>query len=106
MTDTRARAAQLWCLPQHASKPMDVEFAESIALALADERQQALEEAAKVLRRATVSLVAAVSLLEQGGKQAAPSNKMFSQMLRDYKKAIEDAKNFDAQAHAGPEEGA
>jgi hypothetical protein len=34
-------------------------------------------------------LVAAVSLLERGGKQAAPSDRMFEQMLVDYKASIE-----------------
>ena len=46
--DPRAVAAQLWCLPQHAHKEMDVEFAESIAQALADDRRRVWEEAAKV----------------------------------------------------------
>lgn len=44
----RERAAQLWCLPQHSHKPMDVEFAESIAAALADAERGAYENAAKV----------------------------------------------------------
>ena len=35
------------------------------------------------------SLVAAVSLLERGGKKAAPSDKMFVQMLKDYSASIE-----------------
>lgn len=47
-TDPRAVAAQLWCLPQHAHKEMDVEFAESIAHALADAERRGLERAAKV----------------------------------------------------------
>jgi len=37
----------------------------------------------------TAHLVAAVSLLERGGKKAAPSNKMFDQMIVDYKNCIE-----------------
>ena len=37
----------------------------------------------------TACLVAAVSLLERGGKKAAPSNKMFDQMIVDYKNCIE-----------------
>jgi hypothetical protein len=39
--------------------------------------------------RSTVSLIAAVSLLESGGKKAAGSDKMFAQMLKDYKASIE-----------------
>lgn len=37
----------------------------------------------------TASLVAAVSLLERGGKKAAPSDTMFKVMLSDYNKSIE-----------------
>jgi septal ring factor EnvC (AmiA/AmiB activator) len=37
---------------------------------------------------ALAGLVAAHSLLERGGKKAAPSNKMFEQMLCDYGAAI------------------
>ena len=56
----------------------------------AAERDRLLE----ALRGATVSLVAAIALLERGGiaaKRAAPSNKMFDQMLRDYKKSVKIA---------------
>lgn len=35
------------------------------------------------------SLTAAISLLEAGGKRAAPSNKMFDVMIEDYKKALD-----------------
>jgi hypothetical protein len=37
----------------------------------------------------TASLVAAVSLLRRGGKKAAPSDRMFEQMLLDYENSIE-----------------
>jgi len=46
----------------------------------------------EALKDALCSLVAAVSLLESGGKKAAPSDKMFSQMLADYKNSIERAR--------------
>lgn len=39
------------------------------------------------------SLAAAISLLEGGGKKAAASDKMFDQMLVDYKKILEDARS-------------
>lgn len=45
----------------------------------------------KVLIRTTATLVAAISLLEQAGpaaKKAAPSDKMFDQMLDDYRKTV------------------
>lgn len=38
---------------------------------------------------ALAALVASVSLLERGGKKAAPSNHMFQMMIADYKKAID-----------------
>ena len=43
------------------------------------------------LVHAVSSLRAAISLLEGGGKKAAPSDKMFAQMLRDYHKAADAA---------------
>lgn len=46
------------------------------------------------------SLVAAVSLLERGGKKAAPSNKMFDQMIVDYKNSIERARTLIAKHKA------
>lgn len=41
------------------------------------------------LTRVTASLIAAISLLERGGKKAAPSDKMFGMMLADYRRAAE-----------------
>lgn len=35
------------------------------------------------------SLVAAVSLLKRGSKKAAPSDRMFDQMIADYERSIE-----------------
>jgi len=47
--------------------------------------ETALREA---LRDVGASLVAAISLLERSPKTAAPSNKMFDQMLNDYRASI------------------
>jgi hypothetical protein len=48
------------------------------------------------LRKAAISvgasLAAAISLLERGGKKAAPSDKMFKQMLVDYRGSLERAR--------------
>ena len=44
-----------------------------------------------VMIHAVASLRAAISLLENGGKKAAPSDKMFKQMLLDYHKAADNA---------------
>lgn len=50
----------------------------------------------EILREAllstTASLAAAISLLERGGRRAAPSDKMFEQMLKDYRKALKEAR--------------
>lgn len=46
------------------------------------------------------ALAAAISLLERGGKaakKAAPSDKMFDQMLRDYKRALADWRKAQAK---------
>lgn len=50
------------------------------------------EKLREVLIDTTASLVASVSLLERGGKKAAPSDKMFAQMLVDYKNSIDRAR--------------
>lgn len=50
------------------------------------------ETVVEALRGATASLVAAVSLLKRGSKKAAPSDKMFDQMILDYEKSIKEAR--------------
>ena len=51
-----------------------------------------LEARVKELEDALVdgagSLAAAISLLEHGGKKAAPSDRMFKMMLKDYRKSL------------------
>jgi uncharacterized coiled-coil protein SlyX len=51
-----------------------------------------IAELEAALSDTTAHLVAAVSLLERGGKKAAPSNTMFEQMLVDHKNSIERAR--------------
>jgi len=46
-------------------------------------------ELVEALLDVTVSLVAAHNLLQNGGKKAAASDKMFSLMLNDYEKSFE-----------------
>lgn len=74
------------------------EFRSSLAktigkLMVADKRAEKAEaEVARLteaLRATTASLVAAHSLLSRGSKKAAPSDKMFDQMLLDYQKSID-----------------
>jgi hypothetical protein len=48
----------------------------------------------QVLIDVIVSLTAAISLLENGGKKAAPSDAMFSIMLTDYTKSLERARAY------------
>jgi hypothetical protein len=51
-------------------------------------------EEREVLVRVMASLAAAISLLERGGKKAAPSDKMFALMLDDYRKSLEVARAY------------
>jgi hypothetical protein len=58
----------------------------------AEAREAKLREA---LLDAGASLAAAISLLERGGKaakKAAPSDRMFDQMLKDYRASLERAR--------------
>jgi hypothetical protein len=59
------------------------------------ERAEALREA---LITSAAALAAAISLLERGGKKAASSDKMFAQILDDYRKALGTARAALAQA--------
>lgn len=53
-----------------------------------------VEELEKTLVGVCASLAAAISLLERTpkAKKAAPSDKMFDQMLDDYRKSLEEAR--------------
>ena len=62
---------------------------------IAVEHARIVAEKEDALIACAASLAAAVSLLERGGKaakKAAPSDKMFDQMLLDYKTALELAR--------------
>lgn len=52
-----------------------------------------------VLLGCAASLAAAISLLERGGKKAAPSDKMFEQMLCDYRASLEKARELLKREH-------
>lgn len=51
--------------------------------------QWGAEQQRDTCMQVAASLAAAISLLERGGKKAAPSDKMFEMMLSDYKQALE-----------------
>ena len=75
-----------------SEKPEDVlYFAEGMIEATDKDicRLYADNERREELRRTTVSLAAAVSLLKSGGEKAVYSKKMFNQMLADYTNSIE-----------------
>jgi hypothetical protein len=54
-----------------------------------EELEAKLAKAVEAAVDAGASLAAAISLLERGGRKAAPSNKMFDQMLVDYRNSLE-----------------
>jgi len=47
----------------------------------------------RMLTRTGASLAGAISLLKAGGKAAAPSNKMFDQMIKDYERVVQAARD-------------
>jgi hypothetical protein len=49
-------------------------------------------ELESALTRTSANLMAAISLLKAGGRDAAPSDKMFRKMLNDYEKAVQDGR--------------
>jgi hypothetical protein len=64
-----------------------------------DEEADGIEHLSKEVERlrealvtSAASLAAAISLLERGGKKAAPSDTMFAMMLADYQKALDNAR--------------
>ena len=69
-------------------------WAESRKRHLAAEAER--DAANALLLHTAASLAAAISLLERGGKKAAASDKMFAQMLTDYRKTLDAAR-----AHLG-----
>lgn len=72
-----------------------IAVARDLVPALADrlEAQEALlREADEALIGTLSGLVAAISLLERGGKKAAASDKMFDQMLKDYNASADKAR--------------
>ena len=59
--ESMAVAAQLWCLPQHAKKEMDAEFAVSIAVALdlavREERKNCADTVEKFLEESATHIL-------------------------------------------------
>jgi hypothetical protein len=64
-------------------------FAQGQLTQRAQAAQSQAAQDVETLTDLTVHLIAAVDLLERGGKKAAASDKMFAQMLLDYKASIE-----------------
>jgi uncharacterized membrane protein len=79
--------------PNYSRDQLD-QAAASVILAWAEKREAGLREA---LLHTAASLAAAISLLERGGKaakKAAPSDRMFDQMVLDYKSSLEAARTL------------
>lgn len=101
MTDDLINRARLALEGYHRDhRAFGAEIArDSLGLCACDLLPEAVEEIkrleAKVVRLEKVSigvaasLAASISLLERGGKKAAASNKMFDQMLVDYRGYLE-----------------
>ena len=69
-----------------------IDHAEHVAAIAEFNEKAALARVAKLEAAAidvATSLAAAISLLERGGKKAAPSDEIFEQMLVDYRNSLE-----------------
>ena len=73
----------------HDLKWIGEKKAQAVAALLATPPAPVDVRVAEAYKQTLASLVAAVSLLERGGKKAAPSDSMFAQMLTDYRAAID-----------------
>lgn len=62
------------------------------ALRTPDPKAAGVERGRDPMLGMVAALAAAISLLEKGGKKAAPSDRMFEQMLTDYRKALENGR--------------
>jgi hypothetical protein len=98
MTDAED-AAEKWWKEKMAEDVPNNDDLDDLAVAYLDGVERGkdaararIAELEAALKDTTVCLLAAVSLLESGGKKAAPSNKMFDQMLVDYKNGVERAR--------------
>jgi hypothetical protein len=66
-----------------------------------EKEQEDIQKLRRMLIHVLAGFVASVDLLERGGKKAAPSNKMFAQMLIDYKNSIERGRAAAAAIREG-----
>ena len=71
------------------------------AEAYAEELEAKLARAVEAGVDVAASLNAAISLLERGGKKAAPSDKMFAQMLVDYSASLDRFRTTLAELTGG-----
>ena len=65
---------------------------ENVAVHRAEAAEAKVARLVEAAIRVAASLAAAISLLDRGGKKAAPSDKMFNQMIVDYKKSLDEAR--------------
>lgn len=103
LEDTRANidAAVSKRLTQAALNTLDAARAKIERLEAEVATQTSLiEKLETVLISTAASLAAATSLLKQGPKSAAPSNKMFDQMVLDYEASLEEARAALEEAKA------
>ncbi len=94
MTEKQPEALRLADLYEAEQWPGNMSLAKWGESAAAELRRQheVIQTLTEALSSTTASLVAAHSLLVRGGKKAAPSDKMFSFMLSDYEKSIEEGR--------------
>ena len=106
MTDAKSNAAQFLMSQHHqicferGDHPQEVDTAYSLGadalyranLPPTDAECLRNEKVRELVIDCAASLAAAISLLERGGKKGAASDKMFEQMLKDYKASLDRAR--------------
>ena len=87
---TEPDEALLWAREQSALPAVQTVTAHAYRAGAAASAER-IKELERALINTGASLLAATSLLENGGKKAAPSDKMFKIMLSDYRAAADRA---------------
>lgn len=86
-TLAKERDGMLACCDSYAEENQRLSDERGAALAIVSAANERIAKMHEALLDALAGLIAATSLLKRGSKKAAPSDKMFDQMVADYESA-------------------
>lgn len=89
---TVVRTGGQWPYEWDAKTSQHEAVANARLIALAPDMVAEIERLREASIGCAAALAAAISLLERGGRKAAPSDRMFAQMLEDYRRALADTR--------------